>query len=75
MSARLAVVTQPVLLMHGEADDVVPLAHATLIESLVGGEVRLVTFPGVGHRFEEPGALPGLLDTLDQWLEQVAGRA
>jgi pimeloyl-ACP methyl ester carboxylesterase len=68
----LSRVTQPLLLMHGESDDVVPPSHATLIESACAGEAQVVTFPGVGHRFEEPGALDALLDTLEKWLKKVA---
>lgn len=67
----LSRVTQPLLLMHGESDDVVPPGHASLIEAASAGDVRVVTFPGVGHRFEEPGALDSLLDTLEEWLKQV----
>ncbi len=63
--------SQPLLLMHGESDDVVPPSHATLIESAASGDVTVVTFPGVGHRFEEPGALDALLATLDGWLARV----
>lgn len=71
MSAALAAIRQPVLLMHGESDHVVPPSHATLIESAVAGDVTLKTFPGVGHRFEEAGALDELLDTLQAWLFSV----
>jgi putative redox protein len=71
--AAIAALTQPVLVMHGEADDVVPSAHARIIERNVPGPVRVKMFPGVGHRFEEPGALDGLLETLESWLADVAG--
>jgi len=67
----LSKVSQPLLLMHGESDDVVPPSHATLIESAAAGPVKVVTFPGVGHRFEEPGALEALLCTLEDWLAEV----
>lgn len=72
IAETLSRVTQPLLLMHGESDDVVPPSHATLIESAAAGESEVVTFPGVGHRFEESGALDALLETLETWLARVA---
>lgn len=60
--------TMPVLVMHGELDDVVPISHADLICQSVAGPCTVERFAGVGHRFEEPGALDRLLDVLAQWL-------
>lgn len=71
MPKALARVRQPLLLMHGESDDVVPPSHATLIASAAAGVSKAVTFPGVGHRFDEPGALDALLATLEGWLQEV----
>jgi dipeptidyl aminopeptidase/acylaminoacyl peptidase len=59
--------------MHGESDDVVPFEHAERIAAAAAGDVRLEAFPGVGHRFEEPGALTAMLDVLDGWLAEVVG--
>jgi pimeloyl-ACP methyl ester carboxylesterase len=67
----VAILHQPVLVMHGEDDAVVPPAHAAVLAAAAGGEVTLAMFPGVGHRFEEEGALDGLLDRLQSWLERV----
>jgi putative redox protein len=64
-------IRQPLLLMHGTADDVVPFEHAERIAAAASGSVRLEAFPGVGHRFEEPKALEALLDTVESWLEDV----
>jgi pimeloyl-ACP methyl ester carboxylesterase len=63
--------TMPVLVMHGDADTVVPIAHAETIRRSVSGTCEVVTFGGVGHRFEEPGALDRLLDVLEDWLERT----
>jgi len=60
--------TMPVLVMHGDADTVVPISHAEVIRSSVAGPCTLERFAGVGHRFEEPGALDRLLDVLERWL-------
>lgn len=65
----LAVTTlhQPLLVMHGEQDSVVPPEHAAVLAAAAAGKATLAMFPGVGHRFEEPGALEGLLDRLQTW--------
>jgi putative redox protein len=71
LPAAIARLQQPILVMHGESDDVVPLSHARIIEQAAAGPVRVATFAGVGHRFEEAGALAALLDTLESWLAEV----
>ncbi|PRY17419.1 alpha/beta fold hydrolase [Kineococcus rhizosphaerae] len=43
-----AAITVPVTLVHGEADRVVPLAHARRLAALIPG-ADLVTVPGAGH--------------------------
>jgi putative redox protein len=63
----------PLLVLHGDADSVVPPAHARAIAA-AHGRARTRMFPGVGHRFEEPGALDGLLEELDDWLGTVVWR-
>ena len=69
----LAVTTlhQPLLVMHGEADTVVPPAHASILAAAAAGDVTLAMFPGVGHRFEEQGALAELLACLESWVHRV----
>lgn len=64
----------PVLVLHGDADNVVPPSHADIIAANAGGPVTVKRFPGVGHRFEEPGALSQLLDALEEWLGVQTGR-
>ncbi|MFN2424944.1 MAG: alpha/beta hydrolase [Candidatus Binatia bacterium] len=71
--AAMKAVTMPVLVMHGDADDVVPISHAELICRSVSGPCRIERFAGVGHRFEEPGALDGLLAVLENWLVATQG--
>lgn len=66
--------TMPVLAMHGEVDDVVPVAHADIIRRNVAGPCKVERFPGVGHRFEEPGALDRLLAVLERWLARTRGK-
>jgi len=72
IASAVASIRRPLLVMHGEADDVVPVEHAALIANAAAGPVRVELFPGVAHRFEEPGALPRLLDTIEDWLSHEA---
>ena len=69
--AAVATLPHPLLVLHGEADPVVPVEHAHAIAAAARGEVTLATFPGVGHRFEEPGALDALLARLETWTAAV----
>jgi len=39
----------PIVVLHGTADHVVPLADSRALRSALPGEVRLVEFPGAGH--------------------------
>ena len=71
--AAMRSVTMPVLVMHGDADDVVPISHAELIRESVAGNCQVEKFKGVGHRFEETGALDRLLAVLGRWLANTQG--
>ena len=63
----------PLLVMHGDADSVVPVEHARRIAEVSAGPAQLEIFPGIEHRFEEPGALSSLLATLERWLAERVG--
>ncbi|MDQ3408884.1 MAG: alpha/beta hydrolase, partial [Actinomycetota bacterium] len=39
----------PLLVLHGEGDDVVPLSHARNLFEAAPEPKRIATFPGVGH--------------------------
>ncbi|TFH24008.1 MAG: alpha/beta fold hydrolase [Myxococcales bacterium] len=71
IGSAVAATAGPLLVMHGVEDDVVPPSHAALIERAAAGRARVEMFEGVGHRFEEPGALDALLATLEVWLRDA----
>lgn len=55
-------ISVPVLLLHGDADDEVPVAHAVEMKRKLesaGTLVELVRYPGAYHRFDR-GATPGM---------------
>ncbi len=62
----------PVLLVHGEEDEVVPVAQAHLLLSRLGPLSRLVVIHGADHRLSVPGALETALQETLAWL-RVSG--
>lgn len=42
-------VTAPVLIVHGEADDVIPVEMSRRVADALKGPVKVATFPGAGH--------------------------
>jgi len=46
---RIKQVTAPVLILHGEADDIVPIRYGERLLAMIPGEKRLVRFPDGYH--------------------------
>lgn len=46
---RIAGVKAPVLILHGEADGIIPIQYGERLYAMIPGEKRLVRFPGGGH--------------------------
>lgn len=46
---RIGKVTAPVLVLHGEADTIVPIALGERLYGLINAPKRFARFPGVGH--------------------------
>jgi fermentation-respiration switch protein FrsA (DUF1100 family) len=46
---RIARVTAPVLIMHGDADGIIPIRYGQRLLSLIPGRKRMIRFPGGGH--------------------------
>ncbi len=66
--AAAAAVSQPWLLIHGEADDLVPVADSRDAYEAATCEKRLLEIPGAGHSFEE-ASYPLLVTATDAWLK------
>ena len=47
--SRLPAVSAPLLVIHGEADDLIPPEHGRRVAAAAGGPAELVLLPGVGH--------------------------
>ena len=65
---------RPLLVVHGEADAVLPVANAELIHGWASGPKRLVTYAGAGHGLRECRAelRALLLDWLTESLDEPA---
>ena len=62
----------PVRLVHGDADEVVPVAIALrLMERLRSSDVQLTLLKGGGHRLSEPHEIAAILTVLAALLETV----
>lgn len=67
--------TQPILLVHGDADDVVPLQQSQKMEKLLkdaGTDVKLIVKPGGGHPWL---TIPQEMEIMAQWFDEKFGIA
>ena len=58
----------PMLILHGQHDDYIPMADIQLLRNL-NDRSKLVIIPGATHRFLEPGAWDMVLDLTRDWFE------
>ena len=58
----------PMLILHGQYDDYVPMSDIQLLRDL-NDHSKLVIIPGASHRFLEPGAWDMVLDLTRDWFE------
>lgn len=70
---RLAAITAPTLVMHGEADKVIPVSHGVKFGEAIPGAV-LKLYPGVGHLPQEEIADQSLADLRSFVAERVLGQ-
>lgn len=65
-------VTQPWLLIHGDADDVVPVQDGRDAFEAAGGVKEWIELKGAGHSFDE-SLYPELVAAVDGWLNATMG--
>ena len=68
--ALIAEVDSPVLLLHGDRDDLTPLAHARRLLALARSSAQLFVVDGAGH--DDIQEFPAYLDTLASRLQALA---
>lgn len=66
LHAQAAAVGVPWLLVHGDADELVPLQDALDARAAAQGRPELVVLPGVDHRFT--GAIPAMASAVVEFL-------
>jgi fermentation-respiration switch protein FrsA (DUF1100 family) len=67
---RIAQVTAPILILHGEADGIIPIQYGERLYAMVSGEKRLVRFPRGSHNdLDDYGASDEALKFLQQPLD------
>lgn len=66
LTAQASAVRVPWLLVHGDADELVPLRDSEDARSAAAGRPDLVVLPGVDHRFS--GAIPAMASVVVTWL-------
>jgi pimeloyl-ACP methyl ester carboxylesterase len=71
LTDQAAAVLVPWLLIHGDADELVPLQDSLDARAAAGGRPELVVLPGVDHRFTD--AIPAMCSTVATWLETHVG--
>ena len=65
-------VTQPWLVIHGAADDLVPIEDGRAAFEAAMGPKKWLEIPGAGHSFDE-ASYPEVIDAVDGWLKQIMG--
>ncbi|MEO5916572.1 MAG: alpha/beta fold hydrolase [Luteolibacter sp.] len=65
-------VTQPWLLIHGDADDLVPIQDGRDAFEAAICEKEFLAIPGAGHSFDEE-SYPQLVEAVDGWLKASFG--
>jgi len=72
LAPRAADVRVPWLMVHGDADEVVPVTHSVDLVAAAGPNAELVRLPGVDHSFTGAG-LSQLVDAVVPWLAAQLG--
>lgn len=63
-------ITCPVLLIHGDADETVPVAQAYRVYEVLRGHKQLRILHGADHRLSEPVAMKAAMHDAQDWIAQ-----
>ena len=66
---RIAKVTVPVLVVHGERDNIIPISYGERLYALIPGPKRFVRLPNAGHNDHDAHGLPEMLKPFIQGRE------
>ncbi|HVM10187.1 MAG TPA: alpha/beta hydrolase [Acidimicrobiales bacterium] len=65
----------PMLLIHGDRDEILPVMCSEVVNELAGGQGELVVLPGAGHLLNQSGAGDALRRKLLEWIPPVLAGA
>jgi uncharacterized protein len=68
---RIRDLDAPVLVLHGECDDVVPVSQGRALYRAARGPKRMHVFPGLGHSDLVPLAGATYAEAITSWVEEV----
>ena len=68
--AAVKKITCPVLILHGDADEVVPVEEAYEINACLTNSTRLSILPGTDHRLSDPAIMRRAIAEALDWLTQ-----
>jgi pimeloyl-ACP methyl ester carboxylesterase len=68
---RVGRLRSPLLVLHGEADEVVPVSHARALYQAAPEPKRLELLPGVGHNDLVFGASTAYVEAVASWAEEL----
>lgn len=68
VAAAVARIACPVLVIHGDADATVPVAHAHALYAGLSAEKELCILPGADHRFTGPEGREEALRRTEDWI-------
>ena len=70
---RVRELSAPLLVLHGERDDIVPASHGRTLYEEAAGPKRIRTFPGLGHNDLVPLAGQAYIEAISGWMSEEAG--
>ena len=62
-------IKNPVLIVHGEEDEVVPVHQIERLEKSLPGETKLILLPGADHQFGKPEDFRRMTVHLTDWMQ------
>jgi pimeloyl-ACP methyl ester carboxylesterase len=60
--------TLPTLIVHGDADECVPVAQSLRLQEFLGGKTSLVVLAGADHHFSQSAHFREMTDHLGRWI-------
>src|SRR5438874_1388921 len=61
-------VTLPTLIVHGDADEYVPVAQSLRLQEFLGGNTSLVVLAGADHHFSQPAHFREMTEHIGRWI-------